>query len=80
MQGLGSMLQAPGATRTLPEQELIEDDGLGEREVFKDLKLAPHIDSMMHEHGKFLAEHGKSCLPCILASQILNRKAKYRVS
>ena len=51
------MIQAPATAKPAPEA-IAEDDGLGEREVFKDLKLAAHIDSMMHEHGKFLVEHG----------------------
>ena len=46
------------------EPEAVEDDGLGERDVYKDLKLPVHIDAMMHEHGKFLTDYGTTFCSC----------------
>lgn len=40
------------------EPEVAEDDGLGERDMYKDLKLPSHIDTMMHDHGIFLVQYG----------------------
>ena len=60
MQGLANAAQGQAAARIPPEPESIEDDGLGERDVYKDLKLPSHIDSMMHEHSKFLMDYGKA--------------------
>lgn len=56
LQGLGNIV--PGQFVKAAEPEVVEDDGLGERDVYKDLKLPSHIDSMMHEHAKFLQEFG----------------------
>ena len=61
MQGLANIAQGQAVPRVIAEPEIVEDDGLGERDVYKDLKLPSHIDSMMHEHGKFSAEYGELC-------------------
>ena len=57
--GLTSVSQGQTVARIQAEPETIKDDGLGERDVYKDLKLPSHIDSMMHEHSKFLTEYGE---------------------
>ena len=63
IQGLANAAQGQAAARIAPVPESVEDDGLGERDVYKDLKLPSHIDSMMHEHSKFLMEYGKNQAP-----------------
>jgi len=60
MQGLSNLGQGSlGGGRIPSEAAAPEDDGLGERSVYKDLDLAPHIDAIMHQHCKFLVQHGE---------------------
>lgn len=58
LQGLGTLMA--GQPVKVPDPEA---NALGEREVYKDLNLPAHIDSMMHEHGKFLVEFGAPWMP-----------------
>ena len=62
-----------GAPAKIVGDEVPKDDGLGEREKYKDLDLLPEVDAMLHEHCEFLVNAGvcpallsgiSSILPC----------------
>ena len=53
---------AAHSTKSPEEARDPDDDGLGEREVYKDLDLPEHIDAMLHEHAAFLASRGEVSL------------------